>query len=136
MIIRSYAKLSTIDNFEDRYEYLALKGSVGHATFGFDRYLNQRFYASSEWKRARNDVIARDNGCDLGIDGMEIYNKLLVHHMNPMESLGATLLEEYLLDPNNLITTTHRTHNAIHYGNESHLVKALVERSEDDTKLW
>lgn len=133
---RRYRELRRIPTFEERYEYLRLGGSVGHDTFGFDRYLNQNFYQSYEWKQVRNYVIARDRGCDLGIEGHEIYSELLVHHMNPMTAEDIIHGEEWILDPEYLITTTHDTHNAIHYGNASLLPKPYVGRSPGDTRLW
>jgi len=134
--IRSYSELRRIDSFEDRFEYLKMGGSVGHETFGFDRHINQAFYHSSEWKQIRNYVIARDGGCDLGVRGYEIHAELLVHHMNPMDSDDIIHGEEWILDPNYLITTTQATHNAIHYGDRSLLAVPFVERSPGDTRLW
>ena len=113
---RTVTELFRLKTFEDRYEYLKLGGSVGADTFGFDRYLNQRFYRSREWKSVRDQVIIRDNGCDLGVDDREIQDRIIIHHMNPMV---ASDLEDYnpdVLNPEYLITTTHATHNAIHYG--------------------
>lgn len=136
MTIRTYRQLRTIPTFEERFEYLSLGGTVGRATFGFDRYLNQRFYTSREWKHVRNDVIARDNGCDLGVDGYEIHDRLLIHHINPIDVPGVRHSEEDLFDLDNLITTTHRTHNAIHYGDASLLPRLFVPRERGDTKLW
>lgn len=136
MRIRSYSELRKLDTFEDRFEYLKLGGSVGHSTFGFDRYINQAFYASSEWSSIRRDVIIRDNGCDLGIEGYEINGALLVHHINPMDSNDIAHGEEWILDSNYLITTTKLTHNAIHYGTQSHLPPKLIVRTPGDTKLW
>lgn len=122
--------------FEERFDYLVLRGEVGQATFGFDRWANQQFYRSRQWKRVRDEVIVRDNGCDLGVLGYDIHANLIVHHMNPItpEDLGNG--EDWVLDPEFLITTTHRTHNAIHYGDDSLLVKPPVERRAGDTKLW
>lgn len=125
-----------IHTFEERFRFLALRGEVGAATFGFDRYINQQFYTSTQWKQIRHHVITRDNGCDLGIEGYEIYNRLVIHHMNPMTPNDVIHGDESILDPEFLITTTHRTHNAIHYGDEHLLPKALVERRRGDTKLW
>jgi hypothetical protein len=135
-ITRSFSELKRIETFEDRFKYLSLKGTVGTATFGFDRYLNQRFYTSREWKTLRYHVIVRDNGCDLGIEGFEIHNQLLVHHMNPMGVHDLTNDRDVLFDPNFLITTSHRTHNAIHYGDESLLPRQYTPRKRFDTKLW
>lgn len=136
MTLRCYADLRPIPTFLDRFRYLALRGSVGVATFGYDRYINQGFYTSREWKRIRNYVIDRDNGCDLGVEGHEIHAKLLIHHMNPMSVSDIVHGEDDILDPEFLITTTHQTHNAIHYGDERQLPRPFVERSRGDTKLW
>ena len=134
--IRSYQELKRIDSFEDRYEYLRLGGSVGDSTYGFDRWINQAFYHSFEWKQVREYVIARDYGCDLGVPGHEIHSGLLVHHMNPMTANDIVHDEDWILDPNFLITTTQGTHNAIHYGDRSLLTKPFVERQSGDTRLW
>lgn len=136
MKIRSYSELQGLKNFEQRYNYLRIKGSVGESTFGFERYLNQKFYRSREWKLIRDVVIARDEGLDLGIEGYEIYDRIIIHHMNPMTVADVERGESDILDPEYLITTTHRTHNAIHYGDSSLLVKPFVERRPGDTKLW
>lgn len=122
--------------FEERYEYLQLGGEVGQATFGFDRWINQQFYRTHEWRQVRNEVIFRDNGCDLGVLGYEIRAQLMVHHMNPVTPEDLTHGETWVLDPEYLITTTHRTHNAIHYGDSSLLVKPVIERRPGDTRLW
>ena len=134
--MRTYSELAQIDNFEDRFEYLKLGGEVGVTTFGFDRYVNQQFYRSREWRLMRQKIIARDIGCDLGIEGYEIYDRIYIHHMNPMTVDDLTHGNEDILDPEYLISTTHRTHNAIHYGDASLLRKDLVERKPGDTKLW
>lgn len=134
--IRTYSELARLSTFEKRFDYLKLGGAVGHATFGFDRYLNQQFYTSNEWKRARREVIVRDNGCDLGIDGYEIHVDILVHHINPMNVEDIVHGEEWLIDPEFLITTTQRTHNAIHYGNNLQVPKVVIARSPGDTTLW
>lgn len=134
--LRTYRELSNLVSFEDRFRYLSLSGSVGHSTFGFDRYLNQAFYKSSEWRRTRDYVIIRDEGRDLGVEGYEIHGRLLVHHINPTEVQDILDNEDYLLNPENLITTTHRTHNAIHYGDESLLPSVPKERIPGDTSLW
>ena len=135
-MIRRYSQLRRYSTFEERYRYLRLQGTIGKQTFGFDRHINQSFYRSREWKHIRDFVITRDNGCDLGVEGYEIHGELLVHHMNPM-----TLDDIYHGNPNILnaeflVTTTHRTHNAIHYGDESLLPKLHVERHPGDTTLW
>ena len=134
--IKTYSQLKQLQTFEERYDYLKLGGVVGEDTFGFDRYLNQNFYRSREWKRVRDEVIRRDNGCDLGIDGHEIRGKILIHHMNPITSEDIHRVSEYLLNPEYLICVTHRTHNAIHYGNESLIVTAPIERTQNDTCPW
>lgn len=135
-MIRSYSELRRLHTFEERYHYLALRGAVGQSTFGFDRHMNQKFYTSREWKQVREHVIVRDNGCDLGIDGYEIHSKLYIHHMNPMVVADIVHGNDDILDPEFLITTTHRTHNAIHYGDERLLPRPLAARRPGDTKLW
>ena len=136
MDIRSYSELITIPTFEERFRYLKLDGRVGEETFGFDRYLNQIFYKSNEWLRVRDLVIVRDNGCDLGIEGREIYGRILIHHMNPITIDDIIRRSKYLLDPEYLITTVKNTHDAIHYGDESLLIKGPIERSKYDTCPW
>ena len=136
MDIRSYSELITIPTFEERFRYFKLDGRVGEETFGFDRYLNQIFYKSNEWLRVRDLVIVRDNGCDLGIEGREIYGRILIHHMNPITIDDITRRSKYLLDPEYLITTVKNTHDAIHYGDESLLIKGPIERSKYDTCPW
>lgn len=135
-MIRIYSELSTITSFEDRFRYLKLDGAVGEATFGFDRYLNQLFYRSQRWRKIRDEVIVRDCGCDLGIEGYEIYKYAMIHHMNPITAKDIQDESEYLLNPEYLITTTQRTHNAIHYGNEDLLFTMPVERTQNDTCPW
>ena len=134
--IRTYRELRRLETFEDRFDYLRLEGVVGKSTFGFDRWLNQRFYRSYEWKYIRGHVIARDYGCDLGILGYEIHSGLLVHHLNPISQEDIEHGEEGLLDPNYLITTSLQTHNAIHFGDESLLPRGPIVRQPGDTKLW
>ena len=134
--IRTYSQLKRLQTFEERYDYLKLGGVVGEDTFGFDRYMNQNFYRSREWKRVRDEVIMRDNGCDLGVDGREIRGKILIHHMNPITSEDIHRVSDYLLNPEYLICVTHRTHNAIHYGDERLLVTAPIERTQNDTCPW
>lgn len=136
MRIRSYRDLRRIDSFEERFDYLSLSGRVGESTFGFDRYINQQFYTSRQWRQVRELVIVRDLGCDLGIDGYEIHEKIYIHHMNPMTVEDIEHGESSILDPDFLISTTHRTHNAIHYGDKSLLVQPLTERRPGDTRLW
>ena len=135
--IRTYSELSKLKTFRERYEYLKLDGTVGEKTFGFDRYVNQMFYKSEEWKRIRNYVITRDNGCDLGIQDRKIVDSvILVHHMNPITKEDIINKNEILLDPEYLITTIKPTHDAIHYGDESLLAEDLVIRSKNDTCPW
>ena len=136
MDIKTYSELTKLHTFEERFRYLQLHGSVGRDTFGFDRIFNQMFYTSSEWKRVRDIVITRDNGCDLGIEGREIYGKVVIHHLNPISLEDIENATEYLLNPEYLITTTHNTHNAIHYGDESKLVTNPIERRRNDTCPW
>jgi len=135
-MIRSYSKLVRLNSFEERYEYLRLNGSVGKETFGFDRYMNQQFYRSTQWKNIRNHVIARDLGLDLAMAGYEIFDKIIIHHMNPMSVNDLIHGEEDILNPEFLISTTHKTHNAIHYGDKTLLALPFVERKYNDTKLW
>ena len=135
--IRSYSELITLPTFEERFEYLKLGGRVGVDTFGFDRIFNQRFYQSKEWKSVRDFVIVRDHGCDLGAEGYEIYSqKIYIHHMNPIMLKDIEQSTDILLNPEFLITTIHSTHNAIHYGDDSLIPKALVERAKNDTCPW
>lgn len=133
---RSYSELRRLGTFEERFEYLALRGEVGASTFGFDRHLNQAFYTSREWRHIREHVIARDEGMDLGVPGYEIFDKVIIHHMNPMTLEQVEHGDSEILDIEFLITTTHRTHNAIHYGDESLLPQPPVERRPGDTRLW
>lgn len=133
---KSYLELSRFETFEERFQYLSLRGQVGDATFGSRRFENQSFYTSSEWRKARNVVIIRDNGADLGIPGREIRNILYVHHINPLTIRDIETNSYALIDPDNLITVSHRTHNAIHYGDENQLEKMFVERTPGDTKDW
>ena len=133
---RTYHELRRLETFEERFRYLALRGGVGVSTFGFDRWMNQRFYTSREWRQLRDHVIVRDNGCDLGVEGFEIHDKVLVHHMNPFIIDDLMADEQDLLDPDTLITTSHRTHNAIHYGDESLIPRKYKPRERDDTRLW
>lgn len=133
---RRYSELRQIESFEERYRYLALRGRVGESTFGFDRWVNQAFYKSREWRQTRDQVIVRDNGCDLGVAGYEIHHGLYIHHLNPITLRQIESGDPCILDPENLITVTHNTHNAIHYGDERMLPRPLVERRPGDTKLW
>jgi len=133
---RCYSELSQLDSFEDRFDYLSLGGQVGCETFGSNRWINQRFYTSREWRNLREMVIVRDNSCDLGVDGYPIHVRLIVHHMNPLVEEDIIHGTQYALDPEFLICTTHDTHNAIHYGDASLLATPYVPRSPGDTKLW
>jgi hypothetical protein len=134
--IRSYHELLNLETFEDRFAYLRLDGVVGDATFGSKRHINQSFYTSREWKRVRDLVVVRDNGCDLGVHGYEINGALLIHHINPISVDDIVHSHDWVMDPNNLITTTKATHNAIHYGDSSLLRVPYKERSSGDTRLW
>ena len=134
--IRTYSELIKLPTFEERYRYLRIGGRVGEETFGFDRYLNQMFYTSNEWRDIRDHVIIRDNGCDLGIPDREISGRILVHHMNPITVEDVVKRSKYLLDPEYLISTIKNTHDAIHYGDESLLFTGPIERRPNDTCLW
>lgn len=135
--LRTYSELITIPTYLERFNYLKLGGRVGKDTFGFDRYLNQRMYQNDpRWKKARDLVIIRDNGCDLGMPGYEIYGKIIVHHMNPITLDDILHDRDWMYDPEFLICTVHNTHNAIHYGDENLLPKAPIERLPNDTCPW
>ena len=136
MNIRTYSELSQLATFEERYRYLRLGGRVGKETFGFDRWINQMFYKDPEWLKVRDIVIMRDNGCDLGIEGREIYSRIIVHHMNPITKADILDRSKFLLDPEYLICTIKNTHDAIHYGDESLLITLPIERSKNDTCPW
>ena len=134
---RTYSELIKLKTFEERFDYLKLNGTVGKDTFGFDRYMNQLLYHNSkEWKAVRRKVIVRDNGCDLGMEGYDILGKILVHHLNPITIDDIKNRSPTIFDLNNLICVSHNTHNAIHYGDESLLVKAPIERKLNDTCPW
>lgn len=135
-MIRTYSDLRRLTTLKERFEYLKLAGKVGADTFGFDRYLNQRFYKLGKWKSARNYVIIRDNGCDLGVEGYEIGDKVLVHHMNPITLDNVLEMDDALFDPEFLICVSHDTHNAIHYGDANLLPKLPIERRPGDTCPW
>lgn len=135
-MIRTYSEMIKRDAFLSRYKYLALGGEIGIATFGYDRPMNQDFYHSFEWKAVRDHVIIRDQGCDLGVPGHGIHDRVLVHHMNPIQQHQLVHFDENILDPEFLICVSTRTHNAIHFGDESQLPQPLVERRPGDTKLW
>lgn len=136
MSIKTYSELFQLPTFEERFQYLKLSGAVGKETFGFDRYLNQNFYRSAAWKRVRDQVIVRDNGCDLGIDDRIIYGKILIHHMNPINDRDILDLTDILLNPEYLICVSHITHNAIHYSDESLLPSEPIVRFKNDTCPW
>lgn len=136
MRIKTYSELIALPTFEDRFEYLQLKGIVGQETFGFDRYLNQILYSSKEWKSLRNEIIVRDNGCDLALEGFEIHGRILIHHINPITIDDVIKRRGIVFDPENLICVTHNTHNAIHYGDKSLLITGPIERRANDTCPW
>ena len=136
MRIKTYSELITFSTFEERFEYLQLKGIVGQETFGFDRYLNQILYSSKEWKSLRNEIIVRDNGCDLALEGFEIHGRILIHHINPITIDDVIKRRGIVFDPENLICVTHNTHNAIHYGDKSLLITGPIERRANDTCPW
>lgn len=134
--LRTYSEFIKLPTFEERYQYLRLQGRVGQDTFGFDRYLNQNFYRSAEWKRVRDQVIVRDNGCDLGMEDRMIHGKILIHHMNPINGKDILNATDVLLNPEYLICVTHATHNAIHYGDENQLILGPIVRKPNDTCPW
>ena len=134
--IKTYSELTTISTFKERFEYLKLDGQVGVETFGFNRYLNQAFYKSDEWLSIRDYVITRDNGCDLGMEGYDVYGRIIIHHINPITKDDIIQRSRILLDPENLITTVKRTHDAIHYGDSNLLMRAPIERRKNDTCPW
>ena len=136
MIPRTYNELFKLNTFEERFEYLRLGGSVGYETFSLDRWLNQKFYNSIEWKQMRNYIIIRDNGCDLGITGHDIYGRIIIHHMNLLSVEDIENRSEFLLNPKYLICVSHDTHNAIHYGNFDLLLKTPLKRTKNDTCPW
>ena len=133
---RSYRELLQLNSFEERFDYLKLAGEVGNPTFGYDRYFNQQFYHSSEWRRARNRIILRDNGCDLGMPDYEIHGRIYIHHINPITKQDVEDFSDNLFDPDNLICVTFDTHNAIHFGDERTLPKTPTERAPGDTCPW
>lgn len=136
MSIKCYSELMLLPTFGARYQYLRLNGAVGKETFGFDRYMNQFFYRSPEWRRVRDLVITRDEGCDLGVSGRDIFGRIIIHHMNPIRPEDIRERSEILLDPEYLITTIHDTHLAIHYGDEHLLIQEPVDRRPNDTCPW
>lgn len=134
--MRNYRELSHLKTFEDRFKYLQLKGVIGEDTFGFDRWINQQFYRSAEWKLVRDQVILRDDGCDLGDPDHPILGRVIIHHMNPIRKEDFDLEPDYLLNPDYLICVSHNTHNAIHYGDENLLPKEWTPRRPNDTCPW
>lgn len=135
-IIRTYSELIQLKTFEERFEYLKLDGIVGRETFGFDRYLNQIFYTSIEWKKFRRDIILRDNGCDLAIPGLDIVGKIFIHHLNPITKEDILNRTEYLMNPEFVVCSSKLTHDAIHYGDSDLLPKGPIERKRNDTCPW
>lgn len=135
-ITRTYSELIVLGSFEERFDYLKLDGEVGVATFGFDRYVNQAFYTSAQWRSIRQHVLIRDDGCDLGVQGFEIHASPLIHHINPVSERDILGREDWIFDPEFLITTTKKTHNAIHFGNPSPYPKVVAAREPGDTRLW
>lgn len=135
-IVRSYSEMIRFPSFLDRYDYLRLRAAVGTKTFGFDRWMNQAFYRSTQWRNIRNHVIARDEARDLAVEGHDIHGRILIHHMNPMAPDDIRGDDDSILDPEFLISVTHDTHNAIHYGDESLLYTLPPPRRPNDTKLW
>jgi hypothetical protein len=133
---RTYRRLRQLPTIKERYDYLRLNGRVSEPTFGFERWINQRFYTSREWRDLRHAIIVRDNGCDLGVEGYEIHGDPVIHHMNPITAHDLRQHDESVLDPEFLITCSLRTHNAIHYGDERQLPRPFVPRRPGDTKLW
>lgn len=136
MILRRYSELKRLPTFEERYEYLRIGGLIGESTFGFERFLNQALYTSQRWRLLRNKIIIRDNGCDLGIEGRDIYDKIIIHHMNPLTREQMQDPDESIFDPEYLICVSHNTHNAIHYGDASLLTKEYIPRRPNDTCPW
>ena len=135
--IRTYSELITLPTFTERFNYLKLDGFVGKETFGYDRYINQQLYKyNPRWKKSRDKVIIRDNGCDLGVEGYEIFGKIIVHHMNPITLDDVLNDRDWIYDPEYLICTVHNTHNAIHYGDEKLLMTAPIVRTKNDTCPW
>lgn len=135
--IKTYSELITLPTFIERYRYLKLDGRIGEDTFGFDRYLNQVFYTSKEWRKLRNEIILRDNGCDLGVEGYDINDTILIHHINPITQKDILNRSDILMNPDYLICVTKSTHAAIHYGDESLLlVNTPIERRKNDTCPW
>lgn len=135
-MIRSYNELRYLRTFDERFRYLDVRGVVGDSTFGFERYLNQVLYHSKEWRRTRDGIIIRDDACDLGIEGREIFDSIIIHHINPITIENVERGDDCVYDPNNLICTSLNTHNALHFGGEASLKKMTKVRSKGDTSLW
>lgn len=136
--MKTYSELSKLNTFAERFNYLKLDGVIGEDTFGYERYLNQILYKSTEWRRTRNNIIIRDGGCDLGVEGYEIHGQVIIHHMNPISIEQVKNRDPIIFDEDLLICTCLRTHNAIHYGDDS-IIKTTfgtLERKANDTKLW
>jgi hypothetical protein len=135
-MLKTYSELCRLNSFKERYEYLRLSGTVGKETFGYDRYINQILYRSEEWKHCRRQIIIRDNGCDLGCEGFEIHGIIIIHHINPITVNDILNRNPKIFDPNNLISVSHNTHQAIHYGDENLLIMDPIERTKNDTCPW
>jgi hypothetical protein len=135
-MLKRYSELRRLRSLEERFEYLSLRGRVGRETFGSDRWINQQFYQSKQWRDLRHHIIVRDNGCDLGAEGYDLNESVYIHHMNPMTVDNITHGDSEILDPEFLISVSMRTHNAIHYGDISNVTKRLVVRTPGDTRLW
>ena len=134
--IRTYTELSKLKTIEERFDYLKIDGQIGEETFGFDRWLNQRFYKDKRWLEVRDEVIIRDNGCDLGVEGYEIGGRIYVHHMNPVTKEDLLYNFDDLINPEYLICASNRTHNAIHYGDKNLLPQDPIVRTKNDTCPW
>lgn len=134
--MKTYSELSSIRSFSERFDYLKLSGSVGTDTFGWSRYLNQALYSSPKWRKLRRDIIIRDDGNDMGLDGYPIFGRIVVHHLNPITPEDIELARSVVFDPENLVCVSFDTHEAIHYGSDSLLPKDYVPRTPGDTKLW
>jgi hypothetical protein len=135
-MIRTYSELTKLRTFNERFEYLSLRGQVGCETFGSNRWMNQQFYTSRRWRQLRHKIVVRDNGCDLAMAGHDIHSRLIVHHVNPLTEEDILQGSAYAWDPEFLICTMHDTHNAIHYGDANLLEQSYVPRRPGDTKLW
>lgn len=134
--IKTYSELISLPTFKERFDYVNLHGRIGEETFGYDRFYNQRFYTSKEWRDFRNFIIARDLGCDLGLKDRPISGRIIVHHLNPIDITDIQDASEFLLNPEYVICVSSTTHDAIHYGDFSKVNDELTERKPDDTKLW